>query len=108
LLTLASDGIFAFSIVPLRAAAIFGAVATGLSALFSLYSLYARFWLHSPQGFTALILVITFLSGVNLFFLGIIGEYVGRVYEEAKGRPHYVVSKVVSQRILGSNPGSAV
>ncbi len=108
LLTLASDGIFAFSIVPLRAAAMFGAMATALSALFSLYSLYAKFWLHSPQGFTALILVITFLSGVNLFFLGIIGEYVGRVYEEAKGRPHYVVSKVVSQRILGSNPGSAV
>jgi dolichol-phosphate mannosyltransferase len=108
LLKLASDGIFAFSIVPLRAAAIFGAMATGLSALFSLYSLYAKFWLHSPQGFTALILVITFLSGVNLFFLGIIGEYVGRVYEEAKGRPHYVVSKVVSQRVPGSNPGDAV
>ena len=101
LLKLASDGIFAFSIVPLRAAAIFGAAATGLSVLFSLYSLYAKFWLHAPQGFTALILVITFLSGVNLFFLGIIGEYVGRVYEEAKGRPHYVVRKVVRQRSLG-------
>ena len=101
LLKLASDGIFAFSIVPLRAAAIFGAAATGLSVLFSLYSLYAKFWLHAPQGFTALILAITFLSGVNLFFLGIIGEYVGRVYEEAKGRPHYVVRKVVRQRSLG-------
>jgi polyisoprenyl-phosphate glycosyltransferase len=53
-----------------------------------------KFWQHSPQGFTALILSVTFLSGVNLFFLGIIGEYVGRVYEEAKGRPHYVVRKV--------------
>lgn len=102
LLKLASDGIFAFSIVPLRAAAIFGAAATGLSFLFSLYSLYAKFWLHAPQGFTALILAITFLSGVNLFFLGIIGEYVGRVYEEAKGRPHYVVRKVLRQRNLGS------
>ena len=80
LLKLASDGIFAFSIVPLRAAAILGLVAIGISALFSLYSLYARFWLHSPQGFTALVLVITFLSGINLFFLGVIGEYVGRVY----------------------------
>jgi len=59
--------------------------------------LYVKFWLHSPQGFTALILAITFLSGVNLFFLGIIGEYVGRVYEEAKGRPHYVVRKVTMQ-----------
>jgi polyisoprenyl-phosphate glycosyltransferase len=97
LLKLASDGIFAFSIVPLRAAAIMGAIAIMCSGLFLLYSLYARFWLHSPQGFTALILVITFLSGMNLFFLGIIGEYVGRVYEEAKARPHYVVRRVVRQ-----------
>jgi len=97
LLKLASDGIFAFSIVPLRAASIAGAAAIGFSGLFSLYSLYARFWLHSPQGFTALILVITFLSGINLFFLGIIGEYVGRVYEETKARPHYVVDRVVSR-----------
>ena len=97
LLKLASDGIFAFSIVPLRAAAILGATATGLSVLYAIYSLYVKFWLHSPQGFTALILAITFLSGVNLFFLGIIGEYVGRVYEEAKGRPHYVVRRVTMQ-----------
>lgn len=96
LLKLASDGIFAFSIVPLRAAAILGLVAIGISALFSLYSLYARFWLHSPQGFTALVLVITFLSGINLFFLGVIGEYVGRVYEETKARPHYIVRTCVN------------
>ena len=102
LLKLASDGIFAFSIVPLRAAAMFGATATGLSILYSIYSLYVKFWLHAPQGFTALILAITFLSGVNLFFLGIIGEYIGRVYEEAKGRPHYVVRKLVRQRSLGN------
>ncbi|MGB0104780.1 MAG: glycosyltransferase family 2 protein [Candidatus Sulfotelmatobacter sp.] len=102
LLKLASDGIFAFSIVPLRAAALLGVTATGLSVLYSIYALYAKFWLHSPQGFTALILAFTFLSGVNLFFLGIIGEYIGRVYEEAKGRPHYVVRKVVRQSSFGS------
>jgi polyisoprenyl-phosphate glycosyltransferase len=101
LLKLASDGIFAFSIVPLRAAAMFGAAATVLSVLYSFYALYVKFWLRAPQGFTALILTITFLSGINLFFLGIIGEYVGRVYEEAKGRPHYVVRKLVRQRGIG-------
>jgi len=95
LLKLASDGIFAFSIVPLRAASILGSLAIVISILFSLYSLYAKFRLHSPQGFTALILAITFLSGVNLLFLGIIGEYVGRIYEETKARPHYVVDRVV-------------
>jgi len=94
LLKLASDGIFAFSIVPLRAAALTGAVATAMSVLYAIYSLYVRLTSHSPQGFTALILALTFFSGINLFFLGIIGEYVGRIYEEAKGRPHYVVRKV--------------
>jgi polyisoprenyl-phosphate glycosyltransferase len=84
LLKLASDGIFAFSIVPLRAAAIFGAIATGLSILYAAYALYVKFAYHSPQGFTALILVITF-----------VGEYIGRIYEEAKARPHYVVHKVI-------------
>jgi dolichol-phosphate mannosyltransferase len=103
LLKLASDGIFAFSIVPLRAAAIFGAAATGFSLLYSIYALYVKFWLRAPQGFTALILAITFLFGVNLFFLGVIGEYVGRVYEEAKGRPHYVIRSVINQRSRGSS-----
>ena len=98
LLKLASDGIFAFSIVPLRAAAIMGSMAIVLSFLFAMYAVYAKFWLHSPQGFTAILVVMTFLSGVNLFFLGIIGEYVGRVYEEAKARPHYVVRKVIRDR----------
>jgi len=95
LLMLAFDGIFAFSIVPLRAAMILGAFSIVLSGLFTLYSLYVKFWLHSPQGFTATIVLMTFLSGVNLFFLGIIGEYLGRVYEETKARPHYVIGKVV-------------
>ena len=94
---LAFDGIFAFSIVPLRAAMIMGGGAIFLSVLFTLYSLYVKFWLHSPQGFTATIVVMTFLSGVNLFFLGIIGEYLGRVYEETKARPHYVIAKVVGR-----------
>jgi polyisoprenyl-phosphate glycosyltransferase len=96
LLGLAFDGIFAFSTVPIRAAALLGAAAVGLSALFALYALYAKLALHrSPQGFTSLILVLTFLSGVNLFFLGVVGEYVGRVYEEVKRRPLYVVDRVI-------------
>jgi polyisoprenyl-phosphate glycosyltransferase len=102
LLKLASDGIFAFSIVPLRAATMLGTVAVLLSIPFGLYSVYAKLWLRSPQGFTALILAIIFFSGINLFFLGVIGEYVGRTYEEAKARPHYVVLKIVGRSRAGS------
>lgn len=95
LLKLAADGIFSFSIVPLRAAAVVGFLAIALATLFSIYATYVRLVLHrSPVGFTATILVMTFLSGVNLCFLGVIGEYVGRVYEEVKARPLYVVGSI--------------
>ena len=96
LIQLASDGIFAFSIVPLRAATLLGVLATALAVVFATYSVYAKLFLkRSPQGFTALVLLITFLSGILLFFLGIIGEYVGRLYEEVKARPIYVIGKTV-------------
>jgi dolichol-phosphate mannosyltransferase len=96
LLRLASDGIFAFSIVPIRAAAFIGALTIAGASVFSLIAIYAKFFLkQSPKGFTAEVVLLTFLSGIVLFFLGIIGEYVGRVYEETKGRPHYVVNRVI-------------
>jgi glycosyltransferase involved in cell wall biosynthesis len=96
LIQLGLDGIFSFSIFPIRAMSVLGATAVFVTVLFALYALYARIVLdRSPQGFTALLLVVTFVSGVLLFFLGIIGEYVGRIYEEVKGRPIYIVERVV-------------
>jgi len=96
LVALGLDGVFSFSIVPIRAATLLGMGAMGLTLLFVLYAIYARVALdRSPQGFTALLVVIAFVSGVLLFFLGVIGEYVGRIYEEVRGRPIYVVERVV-------------
>jgi hypothetical protein len=97
LLRLAFDGIFAFSVAPLRAAWLFGALASALASVYALYAIVQRLFLGtSPQGFTALIVAITFFAGVQLLFLGLIGEYLGRVYDEAKGRPHFVVTDTVS------------
>jgi polyisoprenyl-phosphate glycosyltransferase len=97
LFKLASDGLVAFSVVPIRASALLGGVAVAMATLFTLYAIVAKFatW-YVPRGFTALTVLITFLSGVNLLFLGIIGEYVGRIYDEVKARPIYVVSEVIS------------
>jgi dolichol-phosphate mannosyltransferase len=98
LMKLAADGIFAFSIVPIRAAAAVGATVMSLSFLYVCYAVYAKMFLkQSPQGFTALLVAITFLSGIMLFFLGIIGEYVGRIYEETKARPQYIVGRIVGK-----------
>jgi hypothetical protein len=96
LMKLALDGIFAFSIVPIRAAALFGALVMFLSSIYVIYAVYAKVVLQkSPQGFTALLVAVTFFSGTLLFFLGVIGEYVGRIYEETKARPEYVVARTV-------------
>jgi polyisoprenyl-phosphate glycosyltransferase len=103
LAALALDGAFAFSVAPLRAAAIAGAATIAVSALYATYSLYVKLFVgQSPQGFTALIMAMTFLSGVQLMFLGVIGEYVGRVYEEAKRRPTYVVGSEFRSHVRAS------
>src|SRR5437868_7858081 len=95
-LKFASDAIFSFSTIPIRAAAFIGFVAIFLSTLFAIYAVIVKLAFHrSTEGFTALLLVITFLSGTVLFFLGIIGEYVGRVYEEVKARPLYIVKRII-------------
>lgn len=96
LLGLAFDGIFSFSIVPLRAASMIGALVTLAAIAFAVYALAVKLVTdQSPQGFTALVVVIVFMSGVQLFFLGLIGEYVGRAYDEAKARPHYVIDEII-------------
>ncbi len=103
LVKLATDGIFAFSIVPIRAAALAGAFVMLLSFAYVLYALYAKLFQHvSPQGFTGLLVAVTFLSGIVLFFLGVIGEYVGRIYEETKGRPQYIIGRVVGRTGAGT------
>ncbi|MGD8322359.1 MAG: glycosyltransferase family 2 protein [Gemmatimonadota bacterium] len=96
LVELGLDGIFSFSIIPIRAAAFLGMAAAALAVLFAAYAVYAKLFLdRSPQGFTALLVVGVFLAGVLLFFLGVIGEYVGRIYQEVKARPVYVVDRVL-------------
>lgn len=97
LVRLALDGIFAFSMAPLRAASLLGLATITGSLLYAAYAIYVKLFLgRSPTGFTALIVAIALLSGVQLLVLGVIGEYLGRVYDEAKGRPLYVVGRIVS------------
>ena len=96
LFKLAFDGIFAFSVKPLRAAALCGTGAICISGLYGLYAIVTRFFLGgSPDGFTALLCATIFLAGMQMLFLGVIGEYVGRIYEQVKLRPLYVVESVL-------------
>ena len=94
LVRLALDGIFAFSVVPLRAASAAGCLTLIGSIVFTAYAISVRLTTgRTPAGFTAILAVVVFLAGAQLLFLGIIGEYVGRVYEEVKHRPLYVIKE---------------
>jgi polyisoprenyl-phosphate glycosyltransferase len=89
----ALDGLTSFSTVPLRLSSLFGAIislgAVGYAAIVAIETLiYGR---DSP-GFPSLIISIMILGGIQLISLGILGEYLGRVYQQAKGRPLYIVA----------------
>ncbi len=97
LFQLAFDGIFSFSIKPLRAATMLGFTAIAGSMAFVVFAIIAHlFFSRSPQGFTALITCMTLLTGIQLVVLGLIGEYVGRIYEQVKLRPMYVVDQILT------------
>jgi len=94
-LRIAFNGIVGFSIRPLQLASLLGGLIAVGAFLLGLWILVEKLILHVEMtpGLTWTIVLITFLSGVQLLSLGIMGEYVGRIYEEVKRRPQYIVEK---------------
>ena len=92
----ALDGILSFSVKPLRLSTLMGFVSAGLALTGILYALGIRLFTQRwVTGWTALIIAILFLGGAQLISLGIIGEYIGRLYGEAKRRPLYLVRETL-------------
>jgi glycosyltransferase involved in cell wall biosynthesis len=88
----ATDGIVSFSILPLRMATWIGFAASGIALVEIAVALFDRIFTHGlVRGWTSTVIAIWFVGGVQLICLGIIGEYVGRIYGESKRRPLYVV-----------------
>jgi glycosyltransferase involved in cell wall biosynthesis len=99
---LALDGIVAFSFVPLRIITILGFIISAVSiALAILYTVQRLAFGLTPPGFPTLIVAVFFLAGIQLITIGVIGEYVGRIYEEVKQRPLYVVRRVTGKVVEG-------
>jgi dolichol-phosphate mannosyltransferase len=101
LLKYALDGIFSFSNKPLRIAVWAGMIVSLLSFLLAVGYFLAYFLqrVPPPRGFTSILLAVLFLGGLHLICLGILGEYVGRIYEEIKQRPLYVVAHTLGTRL---------
>ena len=95
LTNLAIEGITSFTIAPLRMASLTGFALAMLSMLYmSFIIIRTLFFGDKVAGYPSLISVILFISGVQLFFLGIIGEYLGRIFNESKFRPLYLIREL--------------
>lgn len=93
----AIDGITSFSVKPLRIAAFLGGILIILSILTAGFSLFAWYRGYNVPGWTSLIVTQLVVGSVQLIAIGIIGEYVGRIFLQSKGRPLFVIAEVLSQ-----------
>lgn len=96
LIRLASDGVVSFSSAPLRLATRLGCIVSVVAFLGTVFTLLQRLfstWFAGipASGYATIVMAILFLGGVQLLCLGIIGEYIGRIYDEVKGRPKWIV-----------------
>jgi len=110
LVKLATDGLFSFSTVPLRMATYFGLAVSACAFFGVLFTLaqkifaaqFAKIGLAPSAGFPTIVISILFLGGVQLICLGILGEYIGRIYEEVKGRPLWIVRDTAGIALAGT------
>jgi dolichol-phosphate mannosyltransferase len=92
---LSIDGITSFSVLPLRAATVAGIVLAAAACFLALALLYGFFLAHQVNiGWAVVLDAVLLLGGIQLIFIGVLGEYVGSVHEEAKRRPLYVIREV--------------
>lgn len=96
MIRLAIDGLVSFSTTPLYVAIYVGGLLSLLGVAYLLYALYARFVTGNVvPGWTSLIILVTFVGGIQLVLMGIIGIYIGKIYEEAKQRPLYLIRETL-------------
>lgn len=95
MIRLAADGITSFSYKPLKAGIAIGVALSVFALLFALFIFVSRLagWVFMEPGWASLMCVMLFFFGVVLIMLGVIGEYIARIFEEVKGRPLYIVSE---------------
>lgn len=103
LLNLAFEGLTSFSVIPLRLASITGVLSALIALVFGVLIIVKKFIYGDPvAGYPSLVVLITFIGGIQLLALGVIGEYLGRVFNETKNRPLYLVDEVYSSEYLSN------
>ncbi len=101
LFSFALDGITSFTNVPLRISTVIGFLVSLFAFLYMVYVfIKALIWGDPVQGYPTLVILILFLGGIQLLSIGIIGEYIGRIYNETKNRPDYIVREFNNEKVL--------
>jgi dolichol-phosphate mannosyltransferase len=98
MIRLAFDAITGFSVIPLRLASLTGAAIGGMGLLLLLYTILSWARGHAVEGWTSLMTLMLILGGAQLLLLGVFGEYLGRLYVEAKRRPLFVVDRLLTHQ----------
>ena len=104
LLNLALNGIMSYTIAPLRLASVLGLIVSLVAFLYLIYIIIVTNLYGDPvQGYPTIMVTVLFLGGVQLLSLGILGEYIGRIFNEVKGRPGYFINSYNGKRDEGKS-----
>lgn len=98
MLSFAFDGITSFSISPIRMISAFGACVCVISVIMAIYALVEKLLGNTGAGWASLMMSIWFIGGVQLLSVGLIGEYIGKLYKEVKRRPRYIIEAYVNEK----------
>ena len=97
MIAFALDGITSFSIKPIRLILALGVAILIISVLMLIYSLLSKLWGSTVSGWTSLVCSIWALGGIQMISLGVIGEYIGKIYNETKRRPRFIIETVLDK-----------
>lgn len=97
MLSFAFDGITSFSVKPIRLISMIGGLSALIAVGIAIYSIIQKFHGNVVPGWTSLMVSLWFLGGIQLIALGLIGEYIGKIYNEVKGRPRFIIEEYVKK-----------
>ena len=99
MLALAFDGITSLSVKPIRMITTFGMFISLLSFIGVIWSIIIQLTGHAVAGWASMTSIICFIGGIQLICLGVLGEYIGKIYMEVKARPRYIISERTDDKI---------
>ena len=98
MLSFAVDGITSFSVSPIRMISTLGFVVCVIAVIMAIYAIYEKIVGNTDAGWASLMLSIWFIGGVQLLSIGLIGEYIGKIYKEVKRRPRYIIEAYINNK----------